>query len=62
MKFQRNSWRTQYLMFLTTLIVTVKMTGTLLLLEIGKTKLCILYQVTVTVNKVQTKVTTTMKH
>jgi hypothetical protein len=31
------------LMFLTTLIVTVKMTVTLLLLEIGKTKLCILY-------------------
>ena len=32
-----------------------------LLLEIGKTKLCIPYRVTVTVNKVQTKVTT-MKH
>jgi hypothetical protein len=38
MKFQRNCWRT-HLMFLTTLIVTVKMTVTLLLLEIGKTKL-----------------------
>ena len=36
-----------------TLIVTV----TLLLLEIGKTKLCIIYRVTVTVNKV-----TMMKH
>ena len=57
MKFQRNCWRTHYLMFLTMLIVTV----TLLLLEIGKTKLCILYRVTVTVNNVQTKVTT-MKH
>jgi len=33
-------------MFLTTLIVTVKMTVTLLLLEIGKTKLCIFYRVT----------------
>jgi hypothetical protein len=51
-----------YVMFLTTLIVTVKMTVTLLLLEIGKTKLCILYRVTVTVNKVQTNVTMTMKH
>ena len=30
MKFQRNCWRTHYLMFLTTLIVTVKMTVTLL--------------------------------
>ena len=30
-------------LFLTMLIVTVKMTVTLLLLEIGKTKLCILY-------------------
>ena len=42
--------------------VTVKMTVTLLLLEIGKTKLCIVYQVTVSVNNVQTKVTMTMKH
>ena len=47
---------------LTTLIVTVKMTVTLLLLEIGNTKLCIPYRVTVTVNKVQTKVTMAMKH
>jgi len=45
-------------MFLKTLIVTV----TLLLLEIGKTKLCILYRVTVTKHKVQTKVTITIKH
>ena len=45
MKFLRNCWRTHYLMFLTTLIVTVKMTVTLLLLEIGKTKLCIVYRV-----------------
>jgi hypothetical protein len=44
MKYQRNYWRTHYLMFLKTLIVTVKMTVTLLLLEIGKTKLCILYR------------------
>ena len=58
MKFQRNCWRTHYLMFLTRVMVTV----TLLLLEIGKTKLCILYWVTVTVKKVQTKVTMTMKH
>ena len=49
-------------MFLTTLTVTVKMTVTLLLLEIGKTKLCILYRVTVTKHKVQTKVTITIKH
>ena len=62
MKYQRICWRTHYLMFLKTLIVTVKMTVTLLLLEIGKTKLCILYRVTVTVNNVQTKVTMTMKH
>jgi len=34
MKFQRNCWRTHYVMFLTTLIVTV----THLLLEIGKIK------------------------
>ena len=40
MKYQR----THYLMFLKTLIVTVKLTVTLLLLEIGKTKLCILYR------------------
>jgi len=40
MKFQRNCWWTHYLIFLTTLIVTVKMTVTLLLLETGKTKLC----------------------
>ena len=40
----------------------VKMTVTLLLLEIGKTKLCIPYRVTVTVTKVQTKVTMTTKH
>ena len=31
-------------------------------IEIGKTKLCTLYRVTVTVKKVQTKVTMTMKH
>ena len=37
-------------------------TVTLLLLEIDKTKLCILYRVTVTVNKVQTKVTMATKH
>ena len=60
MKFQQNCWRTHYLMFLTTLIVTVKMTVTLLLLETDKTKLCILYRVTA--KKVQTKVTMTMKH
>ena len=48
-------------MFLMTLIVTVKMTVTLLLLEIGKTKLYIFDRVTVTVKKVQTKVTMTMK-
>jgi len=35
---------THYLMFLKTLIVTVKMTLNLLLSEIGKTKLCILYR------------------
>ena len=40
--------------------VTVKMTVTLLLLEIGKTKLCIVYRVTV--NNVQTKVMMMMKH
>ena len=62
MKYQRNCWRTHYHMFLKTLIVTVKMTVTLLLLEIGKTKLCILYRVRVTVNNVETKVTMTMKH
>ena len=48
MKFQRNCWRTHYMMFLTTLIVTVKvtvkMTVTLLLLEIRKRKLCNLYR------------------
>jgi hypothetical protein len=58
MKFQENCWWTHYLMFLMTLIVTVKTTVTLLLLEIGKTKLCILYRATVTENKV----TMTMKH
>ena len=62
MKYKWNCWRTHYLMFLKTLIVTVKMTMTLLLLEIGKTKLCILYRVRVTVNNVETKVTMTMKH
>ena len=39
MKYQLNCWRTHYLMFLKTLIVTVKMTVTLLLLEIGKNKI-----------------------
>jgi len=58
MKFQRNCWRINYLMFLTTMIVTVKMTVPLLLLETCKIKLCILYPVKVTVNKV----TMTMKH
>jgi len=44
MKYQRNCWRTDYLMFLKTLIVTVKMTVNLLLLEIDQNNIYILYR------------------